>query len=111
VNPSPTSAARDTKREAPTAAVKVIDEFDSGESIGLFVGNIPPNTTDRDLAVAFREYGTLATIIIPKADGLSKGYAFVWFEDTEAAKRALQAKLILGGRHLVIRWKTLRTRG
>jgi ATP-dependent DNA helicase RecG len=96
------------KAEPPAKVVssaKIVEDIDRGDLKALYVGNIPPNTSKRDLADALKECGSLAMAFIPKAGGLSKGYAFVAFKDVEAAQRALQANLHLGGRRLVIRWK------
>jgi ATP-dependent DNA helicase RecG len=101
---------REGSRSSKAVARAVVEEVGAVENKALYVGNIPPNTTERDLVAAFREYGIPGSIVIPRrADGLSRGYAFVEFDDSDVATRALTAKLTLGGWHLLIRWKTLPT--
>lgn len=89
--------------------VETIEPF-LGDNKALFVGNIPPNTNERDIISAFKELGAPAAIVIPRLGQLSRGYAFVEFDDADVVARALNAELTLGGRRLVIRWKRPRLR-
>ena len=66
-----------TRREVARATIKEDEEDGPEEAFTLYLGNVPPNTTPRDLSFAFREYGQLENIIIPQRDGLSKGFAFI----------------------------------
>lgn len=77
----------------------------NSETKALYIRNIPPNTTERDILAAFKDYGTVESVIIPRTEGLSRGYAFLEFENSDMAQKALSAKTDIGGRHLVIRWK------
>lgn len=76
----------------------------------VYIGNIPPNTTQLDLVYAFRDIGVLNNTRIPQSDGLSRGYAFATFEDSAAAALAVKSSVNMGGRSLVIRWATPRTK-
>jgi ATP-dependent DNA helicase RecG len=80
---------------------------DSGAEIGqsqeLYLGNIPPNTTEQDLISAFSAIGPLANIRIPQSGGLSRGYAFVEFDDKAHTQEALSSEIVLGGRKIVLR--------
>lgn len=112
----PVTAAKPPKprKQAPASKppvkVAVAEEIGAGELRALYVGNIPPNTTERDLVVAFIEYGHPAAITIPRSGGLSRGYAFIEFEDAGVAQLALRANVVLGGRKLIVRWKRPPTR-
>jgi ATP-dependent DNA helicase RecG len=98
---------------APAAAIKVTQAkkiskaIESGpdERNAIFVANLPPNTNDRDLVIAFNELGVVVNVQLPRAGGLSKGYAFVEFEKAEEAAKALKARVQLGSRSLVIKPK------
>lgn len=70
---------------------------------GVYIANIPPNTTERDLAETFGKFGALANVRVPRAGNLSKGYAFVEFEEASSMATAIAATVVLGGRKLVIR--------
>lgn len=74
-----------------------------GES-AIYVANIPPNTTERDLISAFREVGVISSVRIPKKDGLSRGYAFLEFDDVTVARKALNLTPSMNGRKLTVRW-------
>lgn len=76
----------------------------------LYVGNIPPNTNERDILDAFSSCGQPDAIVIPKSEGLSKGYAFVEFGSSTEVESALKSNFTLGGRKLVIRRKFPRKR-
>jgi len=90
---------------APTPRINEMPELIGGEGGALYVGNIPANIKERDIAYAFKDYGSLAAIVIPRSGGLSKGYAFIEFDEPDIAQKALSAKVSIGGRTLVIRWK------
>lgn len=75
------------------------------DELAIFVGNIPPNTSDRDLVQAFFSYGQAETVMIPKTEGLSRGYAFIEFGEETELQSALSAEIELGGRRLTIRRK------
>ncbi len=90
----------------PSAAEQSdVDDVGLESSEEIFVANIPPNTSERDLSFAFAHCGEIAAITIPKRKGLSRGFAFADFEKSEWAQRALGADIRLGGRKLVIRKK------
>lgn len=69
----------------------------------MYVANIPPNTTKRDLFFAFRDAGTINSAHIPQREGLSRGYAFVEFENAIAVQKALALEPTMGGRKLTVR--------
>jgi ATP-dependent DNA helicase RecG len=72
----------------------------------VYVANVPPNTTPRDLVFAFREVGAVNSARVPQLNGLSRGYAFIEFESVEVARKALVSATTLGGRKLTLRWAT-----
>lgn len=72
----------------------------------LYVGNLPYETTDKDLSEMFSEHGevTEATVITDKMSGRSKGFGFVTFakdEDADKAAKALDGK-DLNGRNIKV---------
>lgn len=93
------------RRETPKIEPDTIEDVVNSEPKSLYLGNIPPNTNVRDVISAFAEFGQPANVVIPRAGGLSKGFAFIEFEDPATAQNALKAKIRLGGRTLVVRWK------
>jgi len=56
----------------------------------LFVGNLSPETTSAGLGAYFAQFGPVleARIVMDRATGRSKGYAFITFADAEGAARA-----------------------
>ncbi len=58
----------------------------------LFVKNLTPEVTSRDLHDAFRAFGTLLSVKVATdpATGQSKGYGFVHFDTEPAAKKAVE---------------------
>ena len=72
----------------------------------LFVGNLSFNTTENDLQDAFAAHGavTEANLMMDRATGRSRGFAFVTMGDTtegNAAMAALNGKEV-GGRTLTV---------
>ncbi|PKO20449.1 MAG: RNA-binding protein [Chloroflexi bacterium HGW-Chloroflexi-1] len=58
----------------------------------LYVGNLSYSTTEDELHKLFSEVGPVASVslVIDRATGQSKGFAFVEMETTEAAETAVQ---------------------
>ncbi|PFH31931.1 RNA recognition motif-containing protein [Besnoitia besnoiti] len=58
----------------------------------VFVGSVPPNVTEAELAAVFKSFGTIKRVTIPATeDGARKNHAFIDFETTESAQTAIQA--------------------
>lgn len=57
----------------------------------LYVGNLPYSTTEQDLNEAFSQFGIVNDIkvITDRDTGRSKGFAFVTFDNTDEADKAL----------------------
>src|SRR5574337_1065826 len=89
-----------------------LDDAMSGEAyendLKIYVGNIPPNTTRRDVLAAFVNFGAPVDIIIPMSGNTNKGYAFVEFGDPGTTRKVLGAQVSMGGRRLTIRRKSPR---
>ena len=60
------------------------------EGRSLFVGNLPPNVTDRDMIAVFEPFGTIEAVHVPKSGHFSRGYGFVEFETLAAAQKLLR---------------------
>ena len=72
----------------------------------LYVGKLPYQTTDHDLADLFGQYGQVvsATVIIDRETGRSKGFGFVEMSNNQEAQTA-QSQLnnsVLGERTIVV---------
>ena len=59
----------------------------------LYVGNLSYQTTEADLRQEFERYGTVGSVdvIMDRATGRSKGFAFVEMSDRNEANDAIQA--------------------
>ena len=72
----------------------------------LFVGNISFNTTENDLQDAFAAHGTVleANLMMDRATGRPRGFAFVTMGTDEDAQNALNAMngANLDGRNLTV---------
>lgn len=57
----------------------------------LFIGNLAFSTTKEDLESAFSVYGSIVEVKIPtdRYTGRVRGFAFVTFENQQAAEKAL----------------------
>jgi RNA recognition motif-containing protein len=68
----------------------------------LFIGNLPPDTTEASLREIFAPYGTVRSVDLARDifTGACKGFAFVEMEGHEAraAQEALDGKFIEGGK-------------
>jgi RNA recognition motif-containing protein len=84
----------------------------------LYVGNLPPSTTETDLRNAFGVYGPVDSIniITDRDTGRARGFAFVEMGDSGGAEKAIAGLngSDLGGRTIQVneaRPKTERPRG
>ena len=75
-------------------------------STKLFVGNLSFNTTENDLQEAFAAHGTVveANLMMDRATGRPRGFAFVTMSSDEEAQKAIEAMngKELGGRALTV---------
>ena len=75
-------------------------------SAKLFVGNLPFNVTENDLQDAFAPHGTVieAMLMLDRATGRSRGFAFVTMASDNEAQKAIEALngKDLGGRALTV---------
>jgi RNA recognition motif-containing protein len=75
-------------------------------STKLYVGNISFQTTENDLQDAFAQHGAVreVQIIMDRATGRSRGFAFVTMEDDAGAEAAIRAmhNQELDGRKLTV---------
>ncbi len=72
----------------------------------LFVGNLSFNTTENDLQDAFAAFGTVeeANLMMDRATGRPRGFAFVTMSTQEEAQKAIDALngKDLGGRAITV---------
>jgi cold-inducible RNA-binding protein len=75
-------------------------------SARLFVGNLSFNITENDLQDAFAAHGTVveANLMMDRATGRPRGFAFVTMSTPEEAQKAIEALhgKELGGRALTV---------
>src|SRR6266704_3415555 len=59
----------------------------------LFVGNLSFNTTENDLQDAFAAHGTVveANLMMDRATGRPRGFAFITMASPEEAQKAIEA--------------------
>lgn len=80
----------------------------------IFVGNVPPDATEDDIAALFSEYGTVRKLELPRDifSGRCKGFAFVDMEGHEAraAIAGLNGKTFMDN-HLKVRDEKPKLRG
>ncbi|GMI91138.1 poly(A) binding protein 2, ARABIDOPSIS POLY(A) BINDING 2, POLY(A) BINDING PROTEIN 2 [Hibiscus trionum] len=66
--------------------------FDKTKFNNVYVKNISESTTDEDLKTIFGEYGEITSAVVMRdADGKSKGFGFVNFENADDAAKAVEA--------------------
>jgi RNA recognition motif-containing protein len=71
----------------------------------LYVGNLPWETTEADLAAVFRQHGNVISsrIITDRDTGRARGFGFVEVEDADADRMvAAMNDAELGGRRVVV---------
>ena len=72
----------------------------------LFVGNLSFDTTENDLQDAFAAHGTVteANLIMDRATGRPRGFAFITMSTAEEAQKAVDSLngTMLGGRNLTV---------
>ncbi|KAL9143806.1 hypothetical protein ABFS82_14G257900 [Erythranthe guttata] len=67
-------------------------EFNKTKFNNVFVKNLAESTTDDDLKTAFGEYGTItSSVVMRDADGKSRCFGFVNFENVDDAAKAVEA--------------------
>ncbi|MDZ4817048.1 MAG: RNA-binding protein [Verrucomicrobiota bacterium] len=75
-------------------------------STKLFVGNLSFNTTENDLQDAFSAHGTVSetNLMMDRATGRSRGFAFLTMGSAEEAQKAIDAMngASLDGRNLTV---------
>jgi ATP-dependent DNA helicase RecG len=105
--PSAIKHSRAMEKELESVVDTISNEAAESD-LKLYVGNLPPNTTRRDVLAAFVNFGAPVDIVIPMRHNLTRGFAFVEFSDPQTTNTVLDAKINIGGRHLTIRRKSPR---
>jgi len=97
--------ARDVLRPPGEGGDKIKPELHDVIVKSIYLGNCPPNTTERDILEAFKAFGPINSVRIPTNEsGICPGYAFIELGDIESSRRALESEIKLGGRTLTVRW-------
>ncbi|XP_037493921.1 LOW QUALITY PROTEIN: polyadenylate-binding protein 2 [Jatropha curcas] len=66
--------------------------FNKTKFNNVYVKNLSESTTDEDLKNTFGEYGAITSAVVMRdADGKSKGFGFVNFENADDAARAVES--------------------
>ena len=72
----------------------------------IYVGNLPYNVTNDELAQLFTPYGQVgeANVVVDRDSGQSKGFGFVDMQDDPAARRAIAELngMSMGTRNLTV---------
>lgn len=74
----------------------------------IYVGNLVFHVTEDDLKKEFSSFGPIKNAIIAvDARGLSKGFGYVEFENTDQARSAIEAKnqMVFEGRRLIVNYQ------
>ena len=81
----------------------------------IYVGNLPYNTNDQQLAQLFSAFGEVieATVVIDRATNQSKGFGFVQMADDDAARNAIASLngTMVGNRTIRVNEAQPRTEG
>jgi cold-inducible RNA-binding protein len=74
--------------------------------VRIYVGSLPYQTTDQDLADLFGQVGEVvsATVIMDRDTGRSKGFGFVEMSNDQEAQKAIEQLngSLLGNRNIVV---------
>lgn len=98
-NPRDSSFSRDRPFTGPT---------DLTPNPSIYVGNLVFHVTEDDLKKEFSSFGPIKNAIIAvDARGLSKGFGYIEFENTEQAQAAIEAKnqMVFEGRRLIVNYQ------
>jgi ATP-dependent DNA helicase RecG len=57
----------------------------------LYIGNLPPDTSNQKLFDIFSEFGDIVDLRIPRAKTIAKGFAFIEFASADSTARVLAA--------------------
>lgn len=72
----------------------------------LYVGKLPYQTTDQDLADLFGQYGQVssANVIVDRGTGRSKGFGFIEMPNAQEAQTAMKAldQTLLGDQTIIV---------
>ncbi len=84
----------------------VAESNDISDYAKIFISNVDFKASEQDVEILFNQFGEISDISIPKdrITGNSKGFAFLEFEKSESAKKALEntKPIFLGNRRLYI---------
>lgn len=89
----------DVRRALPRTDASLQHYPDDFQNSKIFVGRLPMDTTEAQLADLFEQYGKVKSVVImyDKVTNKQRGFAFVTFETPEEAERALGEHSFLDG--------------
>ena len=90
----------------PKKPPMIMSAREAPDSYQIFVGGLPPNTSEEELRNTFSKYGIVCDVRINQ-----KNFAFVVFDSSEAVQRVIQDKVFVGGKQLNIEQKRPSVRG
>lgn len=85
----------------------------TSSSSRLFIGNLHPSTSEGDLILVMKAYGTILSVnyVWNKITGTPRGFAFIEYSTHAEAQKAIQAAngTIVRGRRLAVRFDNARS--
>lgn len=71
-----------------------IDHINTAARNKIFVGGLPPATTEEELLAYFGSFGTVTNIVVMRypSTNISKGFGFVTFDSIDAARNVLRTR-------------------
>lgn len=95
--------------EITDAAAAEAARHEGETDFGIYIRNVVFDATEQHLKEAFEHYGTVTKVAIARdARGLSRGYAFIWFEKPEAQTKAIAEAhgSFWHGRRIIVQQRT-----
>jgi ATP-dependent DNA helicase RecG len=85
-------------------SIPQIEEKDTSDYAKIYISNLPYTVTEEEIENAFKQFGEISDITIPKdfKSGSSRGFAFVEFEKKESVKKVLNVTtpIFINGRKI-----------
>ena len=109
---SSSSSSSSTSNNGSSSSSSSSTSSSSGTS-RLFIGNLHPSTSEGDLILVMKAYGTILSVnyIWNKITGTPRGFAFIEYATNAEAQKAIRSAngTIVRGRRLVVRHDNARS--